>query len=236
MKFREEFENSIPFNWKQPVAALALYFFGHLFFIPEITAFVFSLGFLTHRDVFLFNAILIGILLGLIVLIMSSLAKEDIEKWTWSKRLTEIIKHVFFVYIALIATNAIISQFSSQLTSENQLLIMEVFKEAPLYIVFVAIVFAPIVEEVLFRGIIYRSLRYFKFKYIAIIISSFLFGTLHVYESILIARFEDLWFIPVYMAIGWFMSVIYEKSGDILTPIAFHMIYNAIAVLTLLFI
>ncbi len=236
MKFKKEFENSIPFNWQQPVLALILYVFGYLFLIPEITGLAIGLGFIAEGDVFLFNGILIGLHLILTVLIMSSLANENVEKWSWNVRFNEVLKHVFFVYISLIAINAIISQFTAQSTSDNQMLIMDVFKQAPLYIVFVAVVFAPIVEEILFRGIIYRTLRFYKFKTIALLISSFLFGVLHVYESILTARYEDLWFILVYMAIGLFMGVIYEKSGDILAPIALHMVYNAIAVLTLFFI
>ncbi|MBS3990538.1 MAG: CPBP family intramembrane metalloprotease [Erysipelothrix sp.] len=236
MKFRNEFELSLPFNWRQPVFALLFYVIGYLFLIPELTGLAIVLGFIAEADVYLFNGILIGIQLVFTVFIMSSLANENVEKWTWSIRFKEILKFVFFIYIALIAINGLISQFTAQSTSDNQLLIMEVFKEAPLYIIFVAVIFAPIVEEILFRGIIYRTLRFHKFKYIALIVSSFLFGVLHVYESILVGRYEDLWFILVYMAIGWFMSVIYEKSGDILAPIALHMVYNAIAVLTLFLI
>lgn len=236
MKFKQEFENSIPFNWQQPVLALIFYVFGYLFLIPEITGLAIGLGFVAEGDVFLFNGILIGIQLIITVLVMYSLANENVAKWSWNVRFNEVLKHVFFVYISLIAVNAIISQLTAQSTSDNQMLIMDVFKQAPLYIVFVAVIFAPIVEEILFRGIIYRTLRFYKFKYIALLISSFLFGVLHVYESILTARYEDLWFILVYMAIGWFMGVIYEKSGDILAPIALHMVYNAIAVLTLFFI
>lgn len=236
MRFKPDFEHSIPFNWQQPLIALLLYGFGYLFLIPELTGLAIGLGFIAEADVYLFNGILIGIQLVLTVLVMSSLANENNGKWTWSTRFQEVLKHVFFVYIALIAINAVVSQFTTQSTSDNQLLIMEVFKQAPLYIVFVAVIFAPIVEEILFRGIIYRFLRFHKFKYIALFISSFLFGVLHVYESILVARYEDLWFIFVYMAIGWFMGVIYEKSGDILAPIALHMVYNAIAVLTLFLI
>jgi uncharacterized protein len=236
MKFKNEFELSLPFNWRQPVFALLFYVIGYLFLIPEITGLAIVLGFIAEADVYLFNGILIGLQLVFTVFIMSSLSNENVEKWSWSIRFQEIVKFVFFIYIALIAINGLISQFTAQSTSDNQLLIMEVFKEAPLYIVFVAVIFAPIVEEILFRGIIYRTLRFYKFKYIALIVSSFLFGVLHVYESILVAQYEDLWFILVYMAIGWFMGVIYEKSGDILAPIALHMIYNAIAVLTLFFI
>jgi uncharacterized protein len=236
MKFKNEFELSLPFNWRQPVFALLFYVIGYLFLIPEITGLAIVLGFIAESDVYLFNGFLIGLQLVFTVFIMSSLSNENVEKWSWSIRFQEIVKFVFFIYIALIAINGLISQFTAQSTSDNQLLIMEVFKEAPLYIVFVAVIFAPIVEEILFRGIIYRTLRFYKFKYIALIVSSFLFGVLHVYESILVARYEDLWFILVYMAIGWFMGVIYEKSGDILAPIALHMIYNAIAVLTLFFI
>jgi len=236
MKFNTDFEQSKPFNWLQPIFAFVLYIFGYLILIPHLTGLAITFGLIDESGVFLVSAILIAIQLILTLIIMSSLSSENFAQWSWTIRVKEILKHVFYVYLALITINLFISQFTGQVTSDNQLLIIQVFKEAPLYIIFVAVIFAPIVEEILFRGIIYRSLRYFKFKYVALLISSFLFGFLHVYESFVIGRYEDLWFIPVYMAIGWFMALIYEKSGDILAPIALHMVYNAIAVLTLFFI
>jgi uncharacterized protein len=236
MKFNTEFEQSKPFNWLQPTLALLAYIFGYLFLIPEITGGAFILGLINEESIYLFNSVLIGLLLISIIFIMASLSNENVQNWSWTTRIQQVLRHVAYIYITLIAVNALLGLVTNLETSENQQVIMEAFKEAPLYIVFVAVIFAPIVEEILFRGIIYRSLRYFKFRFLAVFMSSFLFGFIHIYDSVLNAQFEDAWFIFIYMAIGLFMCFIYEKSGDILTPIILHMVYNAVAVLTLFFI
>jgi uncharacterized protein len=233
MKFNTEFEQSKPFNWLAPILALLAYFFGYLFLIPQITGAAFLLEIVNEQSVFLFNGVLIAFLMILIMFLMASLSHENFSNWTWSKRIQQVLRHVLYIYLTLIAVNFVLSLVTNLETSENQQIIMETFKQAPYYIVFVAVIFAPIVEEILFRGIIYRSLRFFKFRLLAVFVSSFLFGLIHIYEPLLLGRFEDAWFIFIYMAIGLFMCFIYEKSGDILSAIILHMVYNAIAVLTL---
>lgn len=236
IKFNTLFEQSIPFRWQQALLAVGIYFMGYLFIIPEITGLVFVLGLINENTVYLFNGGLIGILLVLIIFTMHTLSQENTEQWRRTKQIQEILRHMLYLYLTLLAVNFLLGFVTEQLTSENQAVIMEAFKQAPLYIVFVAVVFAPIVEEILFRGIIYRSLRYFKLKWIAVLVSSVSFGLIHVYDSWFNARYEDLWFIFVYMAIGLFLTLIYEKSGDILSPILLHMLYNAVAVLALFLI
>jgi uncharacterized protein len=233
MKFNIEFEQSKPFNWVAPILALLTYVFGYLVLIPEITGAAFLLGLVNEESIFLFNGVLIGVLMVSIMILMASLAHENIVNWSWSKRIQQVLRHVLYTYLTLIVVNFLLGLVTNLETSENQQIIMETFKQAPYYIVFVAVIFAPIVEEILFRGIIYRAMRFFKFRYLAVLTSSFLFGLIHIYEPILNGRFEDAWFIFIYMAIGLFMCIIYEKSGDILAPILLHMVYNAIAVLTL---
>lgn len=236
MKFNTEFEQAKPFNWIQATLTLLAYGIGYLILIPTVTFGALEIGLINEQNVYIFNGVLIGVLLLTIMFIMASLSNENVQNWTWPKRIQQVLRHVAYIYVTLIGVNALLSLVTNLETSENQQVIIEAFKQAPMYIVFVAVIFAPIVEEILFRGIIYRALRYYKFKIIAVFMSSFLFGLIHVYEPILNGRFEDAWFIFVYMAIGLFMCFIYEKSGDILTPILLHMVYNAVAVLTLFFI
>jgi membrane protease YdiL (CAAX protease family) len=236
MKFNTEFEQTKPFNWIQATLSLLAYGIGYLILIPTITFGAIEIGLINEQYVYIFNGVLIGILLLTIMFIMASLSYENVQNWTWSKRIQQILRHVLYIYVTLIGVNALLGLVTNLETSENQQIIMEAFKQAPVYIIFVAVIFAPIVEEILFRGIIYRAFRYFKFRLIAVFMSSFLFGLIHVYEPLLNGRFDDAWFIFVYMAIGLFMCFIYEKSGDILTPILLHMVYNAVAVLTLFFI
>lgn len=234
--FNKEFEQSKPFSWMQGLLALIAYFIGYLLLIPLITGIALLNGLIQEQHVFLLSGVLIFVLLVFIVFIMSSLSSENLFKWQWSKRVQETLRSVLYIYVSLLIINGLLSLVTDLATSENQTTIIAVFLENPVYIIFVAVVFAPIVEEILFRGIVYRGLRSLKFKWFALFMSTFLFGLVHVYDSLFTGRFDDLWFIFVYMAIGYFMTLIYERSGDILAPIFLHMIYNAIAVVTLFFI
>ncbi|MCD8574870.1 MAG: CPBP family intramembrane metalloprotease [Erysipelotrichaceae bacterium] len=206
IKFNALFEQSVPYKWQHALLAVGIYFGGYLVIIPEITGLVYALGLINENTVYLFNGGLIGGLLVLIMFTMRSLSHENMEQWRRTKQFQEILRHMLYLYLSLLAVNALLGLVTEQLTSENQAIIMEAFKQAPLYIVFVAVVFAPIVEEILFRGIIYRTLRFFKLKWIAIVISSASFGLIHVYDSWFNARYEDLWFIFVYMTIGFFLN------------------------------
>lgn len=231
--FNSEFEKSLPFTFVQGLITIIIYSVGYFLVVPYSIALALQYGLLQQSQVLVVSGFLISIVLITIVLVMKTLSLENIVKWNWSKRIQETLRNLVLIFVALLVSNGVITLVTELNTSENQNIIIEVFRQSPFYIMFLAVVFAPIVEEIVFRGIIYRTLRYLKFKWFAVFVSTFLFGMIHIMNALFMGNFEDTWFILVYMAIGFFMIRIYEHSGDIISPILLHMGYNAIAVLTL---
>lgn len=76
-------------------------------------------------------------------------------------------------------------------------------------------VFAPICEEVFFRGMLYRSLRNRLSLWPAALIAGSLFGLIHIFS-------HPLNSIPVLIAFGILMCLLYERTGSLLPGIAVH--------------
>ena len=80
---------------------------------------------------------------------------------------------IILVLIITIANRFGIGVSLNQLNNEASL------KNNILYFSFVTLIYAPIVEEVVFRGALYQIINNMYGKFIAIIVSSFLFGAIH---------------------------------------------------------
>lgn len=83
---------------------------------------------------------------------------------------------------------------------------------------FSAIVLAPIVEEILFRGIAYKALRDRGWPRFALVMSSVLFGLIHV---------NLMTFLPL-TAFAVVLALLYERTGTLLAPMAAHAFFNAV--------
>lgn len=75
----------------------------------------------------------------------------------------------------------------------------------------------PIAEELFFRGVLYRWMRQFLGTWVAILISSLIFGLLHGDIAVAGATFI------MGIILAWF----YERSGSLWAPITIHIINNA---------
>ena len=98
--------------------------------------------------------------------------------------------------------------------------------EAPFAIAIIAIcavVSAPLVEEIVFRGAIYQFLKGHIPLLAAQVFSGALFAIVH---------FNLMSFLPL-LVIGVFLARIYEKEGNILLPILFHICWNGFSLLIL---
>ncbi|MFZ0011824.1 MAG: type II CAAX endopeptidase family protein [Halobacteriota archaeon] len=84
-----------------------------------------------------------------------------------------------------------------------------------------AVIIAPIAEEIVFRGYLYKAFRD-RFKpWYAIIMSAALFSAIHL---------EPLAAVPLFV-IGVVLAYVYEKTDNLMAPIALHMLNNAVAFL-----
>ena len=82
-------------------------------------------------------------------------------------------------------------------------------------------ILAPFAEETIFRGAIYQFLK----GHIPLLAAQVLSGALFA-----IVHFNLMSFLPL-LAIGVFLARIYEKEGNILLPILFHICWNGFSLL-----
>ena len=92
---------------------------------------------------------------------------------------------------------------------------------SPLLLVVLTAIAAPIVEETVMRGLILG--RLFNNSYLGVILSSLLFGLLHIPTNI------GSWII--YGGMGLVLAVVYHKTQKLEYTIAIHFINNALGVL-----
>ena len=81
-----------------------------------------------------------------------------------------------------------------------------------------AIVVAPLAEEMLFRGILYPAIKDRGYPGLAIWLSAFLFALMHLNVMI---------FLPL-MALAIVLTLLYEKTNNLMAPIAAHSLFNAL--------
>ncbi|WP_130838087.1 CPBP family intramembrane glutamic endopeptidase [Lachnoclostridium sp. Marseille-P6806] len=87
--------------------------------------------------------------------------------------------------------------------------------------ILIAVIAAPLIEEILFRGIVLRSLRRISPAWVAILLSSVLFGAYHMnVVQVVYATF-----------MGVVAGIIYEKKKNLLLPILVHMANNFLAMI-----
>ncbi|WP_191567611.1 CPBP family intramembrane glutamic endopeptidase [Metabacillus idriensis] len=103
--------------------------------------------------------------------------------------------------------------------SENTEFLLDMFKTTPLLII-VIIIIAPILEEIIFRKIIFGSLAPNLGFFFAAVISSFIFGALHM-------DFEHM---LIYTSMGLVFAFLYVKTQQILVPILAHVMMNTFVV------
>ncbi len=94
-------------------------------------------------------------------------------------------------------------------------------------------IFAPIVEETIFRGGVFTCLRSRVSFSWAMLISSFLFGFIHIMDSLIEGNFTDVTYLFLYTGIGLVLAYGYEKSNSIIVSTGVHMCNNILAILSL---
>jgi len=85
------------------------------------------------------------------------------------------------------------------------------------------IVLAPLAEEVLFRGIIYMWIRNLGFPQVALWGTSLAFAIVHFNLSSL----------PALFLLAVILTLLYERTGNLLAPIAAHSLFNTMNLVAL---
>lgn len=152
---------------------------------------------------------------------------QDFKK-NYKKYFKENIKYWLFALAIMYASNLIIAGINYYVsgnisTAENEEIIRQTLTKAPIYTFISAALFAPIMEELTFR----KSIRnIFSNKIVFIIVSSFIFGGLHVltYD----VKLLDLLYLIPYCAPGVAFAYILVKTDNIFNTISLHLIHNTI--------
>lgn len=152
------------------------------------------------------------------------------ESWQKMPPIRIVIRNVCFlclvVYIVNIAFSLIASLLSGTATSANQEGLDHSLQTIPLLTVFITIVYAPIVEEILFRGVFFRCFRGRYNFLISMLVSGLMFGSIHVFSSVLAGNFMDAWYLLTYAGIGFILCIAYEQNNSIYPSILLHFMVN----------
>jgi membrane protease YdiL (CAAX protease family) len=91
----------------------------------------------------------------------------------------------------------------------------------------VTIFLAPPAEEMLFRGILYPAIKQRGFPRLALWVTSLVFAAMHVTQLEHLDKFVPLFVLSV------FLTVLYEKTDNLLAPITAHALFNGMGLLNL---
>lgn len=211
---------------------LSNYFIGYMYAYPYLLKFIYKVF---ELDIKIYNFLTFVVYLFMIVfsiIIGYPVLKESILRFPKVKKYLESILLSFVaLYFVSGVTSSIVMIITGADQSVNQSLIIDAFRESPLVIGSSIIIYAPIVEEIVFRGALFRGLRNrFSFIYSALI-SSLGFGFIHVFDSLIIGNYIDLWYLLTYSALGFVFCYSYEKNKTIYAPMLLHFMNNLLGLI-----
>lgn len=143
------------------------------------------------------------------------------------------IKKYFIFYlisiIIMVVSSNIINRF--YILPNNELINQEYILKYPFYATVSLLFISPIIEELIFRVTLKNT---FKHQSIYILITSLLFSSLHVLNSLIGGNVYEILYLIPYAAVGVSLSYMYIKSDNIWTSITFHSIHNLLCLLIFL--
>ena len=142
-------------------------------------------------------------------------------------------KYYLIGFLVMIISNIVIVLFFKNASANNEETVRTLIDKAPLYMIFSVSIYAPFVEEIIFRKGIKDSVMAFsnnKFtKYLFILISGILFGSMHVIGSVT-SVYDYLYIIP-YSALGISFAALLYKTDNIFSTITIHSIHNTASII-----
>ncbi len=217
---------------------LANFFLGANIFYSLI----FSFYWLSPKHLTVRSPIIVSFLAtGLALVIALVLLKADIiDGWRVFKQnvwanLKIALTGLGLMFLGNLVFNLLMLKLKGTLTPPaNETNISMIFQIDPLLMSILIALFAPILEELVFRNSLFRGTLDRAGFWPAILISSLVFGLMHVLPAVLAGDWSDLINIVIYMHMGVQMAWAYYRSGTIITPIIIHFLNNGFSLLVLM--
>ncbi len=224
--------NSLKISTKKSVILLLSYFIIYNFIFP-LLAEIISL----YNS---FNTIIVNAIFDILYLIIIFWCVKDIIiegfikfKSNLKSNTIELFKQTLLILAINIFCSLFISIIFGVHTSQNQEIVNELLGSYFLYTSFSSCIFAPIVEETIFRLSIFRTMYKNNF-WLPALVSSIVFGGVHVLGSLLLGNYLDLVNIITYSLMGLVICAYYYRKDNFFAPIMLHFMNNLVGVLLFL--
>lgn len=171
-------------------------------------------------------AMLYIIQITLLIIPMFKELKRDFKafKGNFKLYIKNMLPRFGIILIIYIISSLAVTMFVSAIPTNQELI-----SQMPIYVsAFFAIIVAPLTEELMFRGFMKK---FIKNDIAFIIISSIVFGGLHVINATEINQY--LYIIP-YSILGLAFSLNYVKTKNIASNMMLHATWNSLAILALI--
>ncbi len=234
LSLNPEFEKpSSPLRLKNRVLLFANYFAGYFVVYPFILLTIALVaGSRLETLPMPYNIVMHLFVFAVTIRLAMPLLKESYQSLMKNFNYSFLLPMKLFplMFFSSFVFSSIATMITGASSSSNQDAIISMLSSNPLFILFLTLFFAPIVEEILFRGVLYRCLRKKGNFWLPMILSSTLFGFLHILESLITRNYVDLIFLPLYAMMGFFLAYAYEKSGNIYSSMLLHFFNNAVSI------
>lgn len=207
------------------IAVILLYFFASLIStpiiellkvneMPNILKIMWSIGYEL-------------VLLGIIILLFNKKIINDFHdmKKNHQKYFKENFKYYLIGIAVMFISNIIIIFILNNGIAANEDNIRNLLQLNPIYIFITGVIIAPLLEELVFRQSFYNI---FKNKFIFILTSGLVFGSLHVLPSM--TNLTDLLYLIPYCSLGISFAYILQRTDNIFVTISLHFMHNGLLI------
>ncbi len=218
-------------NWKGLILGIIvflLFYFSSYFQLIPIILLNWDIRSITESQNVMLSTFSNIVLLLILFLIFR---KDIIKEWkkfklNFLENIDTGIKYWLVGLAIMMGSNIIINIVMNLGQAANEQAVQQMISALPWLMFINAGIIAPCTEELIFRKSFRKA---FPNKWLFILISALVFGSLHVVTS-MTSPIELLYIIP-YGALGGAFAYMYQKTDTIFTSIAMHMFHNSALIL-----
>lgn len=210
------------------IAVFLLFYFSSYFQLIPIILLNWDIKSLTSTESVILSTFSNCILLLILFIIFR---KDIINEWkkfknNFLKNIDMGIKYWLVGLAVMMISNIIINIVMKLGQAANEQAVQQMISALPWLMFINAGLIAPCIEELIFRKSFKKA---FPNKWLFMIMSSLIFGSLHVITS-MTSPIELLYIIP-YGALGYSFAYMYEKTDTIFTSTAMHIFHNSVLII-----